>query len=389
VALHGLQAHASNRQSRGNADAGKATLTSPGSTMFSVVRHAWSGALAVTLIFVGLLVFQLCVYELTKSTSAKFDGAASSYSGRSKAILQTSSSEGLGVRTPWIRKLQTEDDIQLPQAASESAVESGALQNVESSRNRESGTPGKGLSWWKYVQQLGGWQNYIDLIVATNPRIHYQANKPHYPRASTTPNARELENRLAASVRKRGGRVETGAVADLVLEDHKFEKGSGEFLWFSGEKPKRPTQEPRRIVDDELQEMVNARLHRRGFLHGVKKPDASREHLLEDRVNRDNLADRVTADTGFSAWNVSQDPGLVGVFVSVCGKTCTQYGTCNEELARCDCPWDRARKDCSEVAMPECQISENVRSLRLHEMLIPFFSRFHPAIRSSPSCILF
>lgn len=354
--------------------------------MFSAVRHARSGAIAVTLIFVGLLVLQLSIYGLTKSTSAKLDGAASSYFGRSKGILQGFSLEGLGERTPWLRNLQTENDIQLPQAASESVVESGALQRIGSSKDNVSGTPGKGLSWWKFVQQLGGWQNYIDLIVATTPRIHYQADKPHYPRASTTPNSRELENRLAASVRKRGGRVETGAVADLVLEDHKFEKGSGEFLWFSGEKPTRSTQEPRRIIDDELQEMVNARLHRRGFLHGVKSPEAPREQLLAGKEgNRDgksdDFADRVTADTGFSAWNVSRDPGLVGGFVSVCGETCTRYGTCNEELARCDCPWDRAGKDCSEVAMPECQINENVRSLRLHEMLFPFFSRLRPAIR--------
>ncbi|KAK3283854.1 hypothetical protein CYMTET_8466, partial [Cymbomonas tetramitiformis] len=39
-----------------------------------------------------------------------------------------------------------------------------------------------------------------------------------------------------------------------------------------------------------------------------------------------------------------------------CPGNCTAYGTCNEELSRCDCPVNRTGADCSEVAMPECEL---------------------------------
>lgn len=244
--------------------------------------------------------------------------------------------------------------------------------------------PSGGSSWWKYVQQLGGWQNFIDLVVATTPRIHYQGSRPHYPRASTTPKARELESRLALSLTKIGG---ASGVADPV-EDVKFEKGSGEFSWFFwASKPTLVNYD--RIIEDELQEMVNARLHKRGFAHGVNKPlrgvktpeehpAVVRERLLqnpasltanrgptqaddsEDEEMLVDVGEGLMADVGFHAKNVTLEPGLVGVFVSICGETCGQHGTCNEEMGRCDCPWDRAGTECADLAMPACRISENV-----------------------------
>ncbi|KAK3287878.1 hypothetical protein CYMTET_4632 [Cymbomonas tetramitiformis] len=42
---------------------------------------------------------------------------------------------------------------------------------------------------------------------------------------------------------------------------------------------------------------------------------------------------------------------------SRCHKDCTTYGTCNEELGRCDCPPFRSGEDCSQLATPACQLT--------------------------------
>ncbi|GAQ89252.1 Exostosin family protein [Klebsormidium nitens] len=277
-------------------------------------------------------------------------------------------------QTSAVRKLQAAKVERTLQTVSESSATRGGA--------KPSGTGGS--AWWKYVEQLGGWQNYIDLVVATTPRIHYQGSKPHYPRASTTPSARELESRLALSLTKKGS---ASGVATPV-EDVKFEKGSGEFSWFFWA-PKPAAVNYNRIIEDELQEMVNARLHKRGFPHGVNKPSrgvntpeehpaAVRERLLQNPASLTadsgpatqgeesgdgevlvDVGEGLMADVGFHAKNVTLEPGLVGVFMSGCGETCGQHGTCNEEMGRCDCPWDHTGRDCAVLAMPACRIGQN------------------------------
>jgi hypothetical protein len=41
---------------------------------------------------------------------------------------------------------------------------------------------------------------------------------------------------------------------------------------------------------------------------------------------------------------------------SSCAGECTTYGTCNEQLQRCDCPVGRTGDDCSVVSMPACEL---------------------------------
>jgi hypothetical protein len=41
---------------------------------------------------------------------------------------------------------------------------------------------------------------------------------------------------------------------------------------------------------------------------------------------------------------------------SVCAGECTTYGTCNEQLQRCDCPVGRTGDDCSVMSMPGCEL---------------------------------
>lgn len=40
-----------------------------------------------------------------------------------------------------------------------------------------------------------------------------------------------------------------------------------------------------------------------------------------------------------------------------CHPACRKHGTCNEELARCDCPASFSGPDCSDAAMPACWLT--------------------------------
>ncbi|KAG2448124.1 hypothetical protein HYH02_006709 [Chlamydomonas schloesseri] len=49
---------------------------------------------------------------------------------------------------------------------------------------------------------------------------------------------------------------------------------------------------------------------------------------------------------------LADDPqaDVLANFESKCAGKCTQFGTCNEDIARCDCPKNRTGDDCSELA---------------------------------------
>lgn len=48
---------------------------------------------------------------------------------------------------------------------------------------------------------------------------------------------------------------------------------------------------------------------------------------------------------------------------SVCAGECATYGTCNEQLQRCDCPVGRTGDDCSAMSMPGCELMPGYVSL--------------------------
>lgn len=81
------------------------------------------------------------------------------------------------------------------------------------------------------------------------------------------------------------------------------------------------------------------------------------KHPVHHRTRLEWHAGTGMAGLGFGFLRFLRWAGLCAVAVrSACAGECTTYGTCNEQLQRCDCPVGRTGDDCSAMSMPGCEL---------------------------------
>ncbi|KAK3280136.1 hypothetical protein CYMTET_12014 [Cymbomonas tetramitiformis] len=90
------------------------------------------------------------------------------------------------------------------------------------------------------------------------------------------------------------------------------------------------------------------------FHHKQLKPSEAKLVQSTSNTGGKQQAQPPTVSLGQAVDSVTNPSGNL-LAAPRCGGRC-KHGTCNEELSRCDCPVNRTGVDCSEPAMPECEL---------------------------------